>query len=126
MASVREFYKINNSKFIKVPSTPDFIRGLINIKGEYITVLDLRLFFGNSKTEIKEKSTIIILNSSEYKLGILADEICESMNVNFDEIIENRLQSADETLTMEFVQDGEIYQVVDIEQLFKNERLAIV
>ena len=69
---------------------------------------------------------IIILNSSEYKLGILADEICESMNVNFDEIIENRLQSADETLTMEFVQDGEIYQVVDIEQLFKNERLAIV
>ena len=48
------------------------------------------------------------------------------MNVNFDEIIENRLQTTDESLAMEFVQDGEIYQVVDIEQLFKNERLAVV
>ena len=72
-----------------------------------------------------EKSTIIILNSEEFKLGILADEICESMDVDFDEIIQNRLQNQDETKMMEFVKDNEIYQVLDIEKLFKDERLTI-
>ena len=124
MASVKEFHKINGSKFIKVPNTPSYICGLIGIKGDYITVLDVRNFFNNSKTILKEKSTLIILNSSEYKIGILADEICESMNVNFDEIIQNRLQKEDGKM-MEFVKDGEIYQVLDTEKLFQDERLAI-
>lgn len=125
MASVKEFYKVNNSKFIKIPNTKDYIFGLTNIKGDYITVLDLRRFFNKEKTEIKEKSTIIILNSQEFKLGILADEICESMDISFDEIIQNRLQKQDENKTMEFVKDNEIYQVLDIEKLFQDERLTI-
>ena len=125
MASVKEFYKVNNSKFIKVPNTKDYIFGLVNIKGDYITVLDLRRFFNNPKTTIKEKSTLIILNSEEFKLGILADEICESMDIDFDEIIQNRLQKQDENKMMEFVKDNEIYQVLDVEKLFQDERLTI-
>ena len=125
MASVKEFYKVNNSKFIKIPNTQDYIYGLINIKGEYYSVLDLRRFLNYPKTLIKEKSTIIILNSEEFKLGILADEICESMDVDFDEIIQNRLQNQDDNKMMEFVKDSEIYQVLDIEKLFKDERLTI-
>ena len=109
-----------------MPNTKDFIIGLINIKGDYITVLDIRRFFGNPKTEIKEKSTMIILNSDEFKLGILADEICESMNVDFDEIIQNRLQKQEDGKMMEFVKDNEIYQVLDIEKLLQDERLAVV
>lgn len=124
MASVKEFYKITTSKFIKVPNTPSFIKGLINIKGEYTTVLDLRKFLNNSATELKEKSTLIILNSEDYKLGILADEICESMNVDFNEIIQNRLQKEDNKM-LEFVKDGEIYQVLDIEKLLQDDRLTI-
>ena len=125
MASVKEFFKVNNSKFIKVPSTPDYIFGLINIKGDYITVVDIRRFFNTSATQIKEKSTIIILNSSDYKVGILADEICESMNVDFEEILQNRLNSQEENKMLEFVKDGEIYQVLDAEKLFQDERLTI-
>lgn len=125
MASVKEFYKVNNSKFIKLPSVPEYIYGLINIKGEYITVLDIRSFFNNSNTMIKEKSTIIIINSKEYKLGILADEICESMNIDFEEIIQNKLQKQEENVNLEFVKDGEIYQILDIDQLLKDERLTI-
>ena len=125
MASVKEFFKVNNSKFIKIPSTPDYIFGLINIKGDYITVVDIRRFFNTSKTEIKEKSTIIILNSIDYRVGILADEICESMNVDFEEILQNRLNSQEENKMLEFVKDGEIYQVLDAEKLLQDERLTI-
>ena len=125
MASVKEFFKVNNTKFIKIPSTPDFIYGVANIKGEYITVLDIRKFFNNSKTHIKEKSTIIILNSNEFKIGILADEICESLNINFEEIIQNKLQKQEQTSTREFVKDGEIYQVLDVDKLLQEDKLTI-
>ena len=125
MAHVKEFYKVNNSKFIKIPNTKDYIYGLTNIKGEYITVLDLRRFFHNPKTTIKEKSTIIILNSEEYKIGILADEICESMNIDFEELIQNKIHKQDDNKPMEFVKDNEIYQILDVEKLFQDERLTI-
>ncbi len=125
MASVKEFFKLNNSKITKVPSVPDFIIGLINIKGEYITILDIRKFYDGAETKIKEKSTIIILNSEELKIGVLADEILESMNMNYNEIIQNKLQKQDEEKLNEFVKNEEIYQVLDIEKLFGNERLAI-
>ena len=124
MNNVKEFFKVNNSKFIKVPYTKDYILGLINIKGDYITVVDIRSFFNSSKTTIKEKSTIIILNSPEYKIGILADEICESMNINFDEILQNKLQNQD-TNTIEFVKDNDIYKVIDVDKLLSDERLTI-
>ncbi len=126
MASVKEFYKVGNSKFIKIPCTKDYIFGLINIKGEYIVVIDIRNLFYDSKTTIKEKSTIIILNSPDYKVGVLADEICESIDVDFDEIVQNRLQKNSENKMTEFVKDDEIYQVLDIEQLLKDERLAVL
>ena len=125
MASVKEFYKVKKSKFIKVPCTKDYVFGLINIKGEYITVIDIRRLSGSEKTTIKEKSTIIILNSQEFKIGILADEICESINIDFDEIIQNRIQKQEDNKMPEFVKDDEIYQVLDIEQLLKDERLTI-
>ncbi len=125
MASVKEFFKLNNTKITKVPSVPDFIVGLINIKGEYITILDIRKFYNDIKTTPKEKSTIIILNSEEFKIGILADEILESMNINFNEIIQNKLQKQEEGNLMEFVKDDEIYQIVDIEKLLQDDRLAI-
>ena len=103
---------------------PAYIKGLINIKGDYTTVLDIRKFFNTSATKIKEKSTIIILNSNEFKIGILADEICENMNIDFEEILQNRLQKDDNKM-LEFVKDGEIYQVLDVEKLFQDERLTI-
>lgn len=125
MASVKEFFKVNNSKFIKLPSVPNYIFGLINIKGEYITVLDIRKFYGDFSTEIKEKSTIIIINSEDFKLGILADEILESMNINFEEIIQNKIQKQEELPTMEFVKNNEIYQVLNVDQLLEDERLTL-
>ena len=125
LANVKEFFKLNNTKITKVPSVPDFIMGLINIKGEYITILDIRDFYDDVKTTIKEKSTVIIINSDEFKIGIMADEILESMNINYNEIVQNKLQKQEEDRPSEFVKNEEIYQVLDIEKLLQNDRLTI-
>ena len=87
--------------------------------------LYIRKFYGDFSTEIKEKSTIIIINSEDFKLGILADEILESMNINFEEIIQNKIQKQEELPTMEFVKNNEIYQVLNVDQLLEDERLTL-
>lgn len=125
LANVKEFFKLNNTKITKVPSVPGFVMGLINIKGEFITILDIRNFYDDAKTTIKEKSTVIIINSDEFKIGIMADEILESMNINYNEIIQNKLQKQEEDRPCEFVKNEEIYQVLDIEKLLQNDRLTI-
>ena len=66
-----------------------------------------------------------MINSEELKIGVLADEILESMNMNYNEIIQNKIQKQDEEKLNEFVKNEEIYQVLDIEKLFSNERLAL-
>ena len=48
-----------------------------------------------------------------------------SMNIDFEEIIQNKLQKQEENVNLEFVKDGEIYQILDIDQLLKDERLTI-
>ena len=123
MASIKEFYKVGNTKIIKVPCTKDFIYGIINIKGEYITVIDIKMLYHNRKTTLKEKSTVIVLNSNEFKIGILADEIKESLDVNFNEISQNSTQSQDKI--PEFIKDKEVYQIIYADELLKDERLII-
>lgn len=125
LASIKEFCRLNNQKIIKVPNCPEYIMGLINIKGDYICILDIRTLYGATKTKIKEKTTLIILNSEEFKIGILADEICENMNIDFEEIIQNKIQKQDDDKMLEFVKNDEIYQIIDTEKLLNDKRLMI-
>jgi len=69
------------STITQIPNTPPWIRGVINLRGNVVPVLDLRLKFGMGNTE-KSKSTCIIvvefmLNSELFVVGILADSVLE-------------------------------------------------
>jgi len=68
-------------KVVGIPNVPPEVRGVINLRGNVVPVLDLRLKFGMGNTE-KSKSTCIIvvefmLNSELFVVGILADSVLE-------------------------------------------------
>jgi purine-binding chemotaxis protein CheW len=58
-----------------VPCSPDFIFGIINLRGEIHTVIDLKRFFDLSDSGITELNQVLILDSEDMRLGILADTI---------------------------------------------------
>jgi purine-binding chemotaxis protein CheW len=58
-----------------IPGVPDFIRGIINLRGEIISVVDLKMFFGLANGEIVKSRQVIILSSHEMEFGIIADHI---------------------------------------------------
>ena len=58
-----------------VPCTPDFVLGIINLRGEIHTLIDLRAFFDLPRTALTDLNKVLILASDELRIGILADSI---------------------------------------------------
>lgn len=70
----------------RVPCTPEFVLGIINLHGEIHTILDLQRFFDLPDTGITELNTVLILNDGALRLGILADTIRGVRTIALDEL----------------------------------------
>lgn len=85
---VREI--IGLMEITRVPRTEGFIRGVINLRGKVIPVVDLRLKFGMEKTENTDQTVIIVVQYSvkdtDFTMGILVDEVLEVLSIEADQI----------------------------------------
>ena len=74
----------------RVPRTKEFIRGVINLRGKVIPVIDLRLKFGMSRVEATDQTVIIVVQYSymdrEFTMGILVDEVLEVFDISAEQI----------------------------------------
>ncbi len=75
-AFVREVYLLNN--YTTLPGIPDFILGIVNIRGQIISVIDLKKLFNLPATGLGELNKIIVLQNGKMEFGILADVIIGS------------------------------------------------
>jgi purine-binding chemotaxis protein CheW len=85
---VREI--IGMMKVTSVPMTPAFVRGVINLRGKVIPVIDLRLKFGMEPKEDTERTCIILVHlactAQEMTMGIIVDEVSDVLDINQDQI----------------------------------------
>jgi len=73
-----------------VPHTPDNIKGVINLRGRVIPVMDLRLKFGMEEKEYTDRTCVIVVevqgNNGPIHVGLLVDEVSEVMNILNEDI----------------------------------------
>jgi len=73
-----------------VPQTPDFVRGVINLRGKVIPVVDLRLKFGLPEKEYTQRTCIIVVHVGSgdvsMLIGIIVDGVSEVLNLSADDI----------------------------------------
>ena len=73
-----------------VPQTPDFVKGVINLRGKVIPVIDLRLRFGIREIDYTERTCIIVVEiagqAGTVLIGIVVDSVSEVLNVKGDDI----------------------------------------
>lgn len=85
---VQEIIKM--MEITKVPRTPDFVRGVINLRGKVIPVVDLRLKFGMESKETTDKTCVIVVQvrrqESVVTMGIIVDEVSEVLDISGEEI----------------------------------------
>ncbi|RJR47258.1 MAG: response regulator [Desulfobacteraceae bacterium] len=76
----------------KVPRCPEFVRGVINLRGRVIPVLDLRMRFGVNAAEYTERTCIVVVEvdsgSGNLMVGLIVDSVSEVLNIKAEEIEE--------------------------------------
>lgn len=117
----------------RVPRTPAFMRGVINLRGSVVPVIDLRLKFGMSKTEQQEDTCVIIsevlVNEETVVLGVLADSVKEVIDFSDDQIVP--APRIGTRLTTEFIQGmgkqgDRFFIILDIDCVFSSNQLSQV
>lgn len=73
---------------VKVPRVPLYIRGLANLRGTILTIVDCRLRLGLAKEEDTEASRVIVLTADDKKLGYVVDRLAGVISIRRDEIEE--------------------------------------
>lgn len=70
----------------RVPRTPHFTRGVINLRGKVIPVTDLRLKFGMEEVEQTAETCIIVVRTSGLEIGVMVDKVSEVLDINEAEV----------------------------------------
>lgn len=70
----------------QIPEVPSYVRGLINLRGKVIPILDLRIRFGMETVQQNEHTRIIVVNCESYIIGIVVDAVNEVLRIESDQI----------------------------------------
>lgn len=70
-----------------VPELPDFIKGIINLRGKIIPVMDARLKFKKEPKEYNDRTCIIVVDLQELSIGIIVDAVSEVLNISDENIV---------------------------------------
>lgn len=116
-----------------VPQTPEFVKGVINLRGKVIPVIDLRLRFGMESMDYTERTCIIVVEidgtAGTVQIGIVVDSVSEVLNIKADEIEDTptfgtRLNT-DYILGMAKMEGG-VKILLDINRVLKAEEVELL
>lgn len=106
----------------RVPKTPDYIKGVINLRGDIIPVMDLRARFKLPPVEETEETRIIILKLEEISIGVIVDQVLQTIQLGEDSI-ENTSSLINSSVS-DYIHgigkvNGEIVTLLNFEKLVK-------
>jgi purine-binding chemotaxis protein CheW len=110
-----------------VPGAPVYVLGIINLRGNVVTVIDTRVRFGLPSAEINDLSRIIVIESEAQVVGILVDSVAEVADLHVSEIDSAPNVGNDES--SRYIQgvasrDSNLLIVVDLNKLLSEEEWA--
>ncbi|MFH1135675.1 MAG: chemotaxis protein CheW [Pseudomonadota bacterium] len=116
-----------------VPQTPAFVKGLINLRGKVIPVVDLRVKFGMKEREYTERNAIIVVEikaeGTSVLMGIVVDNVSEVINISGQDI--ENAPNFGARLKTEYILGmakikGKVIILLEIERVLTDEELTLV
>jgi purine-binding chemotaxis protein CheW len=117
---------IGIQKVTEMPDVAEFIKGVINLRGKVIPVIDMRLRFGQPEREYDERTCIVVVNVDETSVGLIVDTVAEVLDIE-DENIDPPPQVANGS-SREFIEglgrvDDEVKILLNIRKVLYDEEL---
>lgn len=112
-------------KINTIPRCPDFIEGVINLRGEVIPVVDIHKHFGHNRTGYTFLTRIIITTCEGRRIGFIVDSIkeikeIETQKIHPTVIVDDKTKIVDGTTQIE---DGKMVQVIKISNFLEKNQL---
>lgn len=117
----------------KVPQTPQFVKGVVNLRGKVIPVVDLRLRLGIKATDYTERTCIIVVEmegtSGIVQIGILVDSVSEVLNVDGHDIDDTPTFGT--KLNMDYIlgmakMEDDVKILLDMDQVLSTEEISVL
>jgi purine-binding chemotaxis protein CheW len=107
-----------------VPGAPAYVLGIINLRGNVVTVIDTRARFGLASAEVTDNSRIVIIEAEKQVIGILVDSVAEVVYLRSSEIDSAPNIGTEESA--KFIQgvsnrEGELLILVDLNKLLSDD-----
>jgi purine-binding chemotaxis protein CheW len=112
------------SEIAPVPGAPHYVLGIINLRGNVVTVIDTRIRLGLSTSEVTDSTRIVIIEGNKHVVGILVDCVAEVVDLPTSEVESAPNVGNDESAR--YIQgvasrDGELLILVDLNKMLTDE-----
>ncbi len=116
-----------------VPQTPEFVKGVINLRGKVIPVMDLRLRFGMPSIDYSDRTCIIVVEiggqAGTILVGIVVDAVSEVLNIKGDDI--EKTPTFGTKLNTDYIlgmakMEGGVKILLDIDQVLSGDELTLL
>lgn len=112
---------ITNPSITVVPLVPDYVSGIINLRGQVIPIIDIRLRMGKPSIEFTSTTCIIVLDIDDSQIGIIVDNVQQVMDVDQDKIAPVPVENQQELINgMISFGDRSVILFLDCEQLAQS------
>lgn len=113
----------------EVPELPEFIRGIMNLRGRIIPVMDMRLRFRKEFVPYNERTCIIVIDVADNAVGLIVDSVSEVTNIDDDNIVVKPILSSGEA--NKYIKgigkvDNEVKLLLDCDKLLSAEDLEVI
>ncbi len=113
----------------RLPDAPDYIKGVINLRGTIVPVIDMRLKFRLASAEYTAVTVMIVLNVSNRIVGIVVDSVSDVIRLSADQI--RPVPELGATIDRQFLtgigtQDERMLILLDIERLMTSQEMGLV
>lgn len=78
---------IGIQQITELPETPDYIRGLINLRGRIVPIVDVRIRFGKPLAEYNDRTCVIVINVGDDTVGLVVDTIADVVSIEDRDIL---------------------------------------
>lgn len=73
---------IGIQEITEIPELPDYVKGIINLRGKIIPVMDVRLRFKKAQIDYDNRTCIIVIDIREVSVGLIVDKVCEVLSIS--------------------------------------------
>ena len=118
---------LRNIEIAPVPGAPSYVLGIINLRGNVVTVIDTRARFGLTPLEVQEESRIVIIETMDQTVGLLVDSIAEVADILQSQIeLTPNVGNDDSSKYIQGVhsRNGELLILIAVEKVLSDDEWA--